>query len=317
MTMSGVYGLLGGYIADRIWADPPRMHPVSGFGHIASEIENRLWADSYYRGVLFTGLLSGGAGAAAIAVDRLCRRTPTRIGVTAAITWAVLGGASLSREARRVQAHLEHADIAAARRQLRHLVGRHTDALGEDEVCRAVIESVAENTSDAVVAPLVTGALAGIPGLVVYRVVNTLDAMVGYPRGRYRRFGWASARLDDLLNLVPARVTALLAAILTPTIGGSPIEAVRIWRRDAARHPSPNAGPVEAAFAGAMGVRLGGPNSYPDRVEERNRLGDGDQPVIADITTAITLADRIGTACVAAIVLLRALGTLRVRGAAR
>jgi len=311
MTMSGVYGLLGGDIADRIWADPPHMHPVSGFGHIASRVENRLWADSYYRGVLFTGLLSGGAGAAAIAVDRLCRRTPTRIGVTAAIAWAVLGGTSLSREARRVQAHLEHADTVAARRQLTHLVGRHTDTLDEDEVCRAVIESVAENTSDAVVAPLVAGALAGIPGLIVYRVVNTLDAMVGYPRGRYRRFGWASARLDDLLNLVPARVTALLAAALAPTIGGSPIEALRIWRRDGARHPSPNAGPVEAAFAGAMGVRVGGSNTYHDRVEDRHRLGDGDQPEIADITTAIKLAERVGATCVAAIVLLRALGADR------
>src|SRR5699024_9312869 len=135
MTLSTVGGLVGGYIADRIWADPRRMHPIGGFGYIASKAEHRLWADSYRRGLVFTGLLVGGAGAAAMAVDRICRRAPFRVpfraplhfSVSAAVSWAVLGGTSLSREAQRVQAHLARADIDAARRQLTHLVGRSTD----------------------------------------------------------------------------------------------------------------------------------------------------------------------------------------------
>lgn len=314
MTMRSVCGLVGGYIADRIWADPRSMHPVGGFGRIASKAENRLWADSYLRGLVFSALLVGGAGAAAIAVDHLCRRDVSRAGITAAVTWAVLGGTSLGHEAQRVQYHLERADIESARRQLTHLVGRNTDSLSEDEVCRAVIESVAENTSDAVVAPLLAGAVAGIPGLIVYRAVNTLDAMVGYPGGRHRRFGWASARLDDLLNLVPARLTALLTAVLAPGAGGSTVESLRTWRRDATLHPSPNAGPVEAAFAGAMGVQLGGTNTYPDRCEDRHRLGDGYPPGIGDITTAVDLAHRVGVACLGLIVALHGLTRIADRG---
>src|SRR5699024_2086891 len=205
--------------------------------------------------------------------------------------------------ARRVQSHLERGDIDAARRQLTHLVGRNTDNLGEEEICRAVIESVAENTSDAVTAPLLAGAMAGIPGLIVYRAFNSLAAMVGYPGSRYRRFGWASARLDDLLNLVPARLSALLAAMLAPGVGGSPVESLRTWRRDAAGHPSPNAGPVEAAFAGAMRVQLGGTNTYHDRREDRLCLGDGQPPGIREIPTAVDLAHRIGVACIGLIVL--------------
>ena len=123
---------------------------------------------------------------------------------------------------------------------------------------RATVESVAENTSDAVVAPLLWGAVAGVPGLLGYRAVNTLDAMVGHLSARYARFGWASARADDVANAVPARVAALLAAAAAPVVGGEPRGALSAWRRDAHRHPSPNAGPVEAAFAGALGRRLGG-----------------------------------------------------------
>ena len=138
-----------------------------------------------------------------------------------------------------------------------------------------MVESVAENTSDAVVAPLLAGAVGGVAGIAAYRAANTLDAMVGHRSARYRNFGWASARLDDVLNLVPARLSALLATALAPIVGGSRTDALRTWNRDAHRHPSPNAGPVEAAFAGALDVQLGGTNVYGDRVEHRPTLGTG------------------------------------------
>jgi adenosylcobinamide-phosphate synthase len=208
----------------------------------------------------------------------------------------VLGGRSLGREAEAVSGHLAERDLPAARRRLTHLVGRDTDALDESEISRAVIESVAENTSDAVVAPLLAGAFAGVPGLLVYRAANTLDAMVGHRGERYDRFGRASARLDDLLNLVPSRVAALLAATLAPAVGGDTKRALDVWRRDAPHHPSPNAGPVEAAFAGALDVQLGGVNMYSDRVEDRHTLGDGRAVEPEDIARSVRLAELVGAA---------------------
>ncbi|WP_293787419.1 CobD/CbiB family cobalamin biosynthesis protein, partial [uncultured Aeromicrobium sp.] len=178
----------------------------------------------------------------------------------------------------------------SARRRLTHLVGRDPSGLSEDEVARAVVESVAENTSDAVVAPLLWGGLAGVPGLLAYRAVNTLDAMIGHRSPRYERFGKAAARLDDVVNLLPARLAAALATVLGPDRPG----ALRAWRRDAAGHPSPNAGAVEAAFAGALGIRLGGTNVYGERIEHRPTLGDGRPVKPGDIAPATRLARRVG-----------------------
>jgi len=138
--------------------------------------------------------------------------------------------------------------------------------------------------------------VAGVPGLLGYRAVNTLDAMVGHRSPRYLRFGWAAARLDDAANLVPARAAALLVAGCAPAVGGSSRAAVRAWRRDAAAHPSPNAGPVEAAAAGALGVTLGGRTVYPHGVEDRPRLGDGSPPGPADLRRAARLSRLVGVA---------------------
>ena len=159
---------------------------------------------------------------------------------------------------------LRQGDVPAARRRLNHLCGRDPERLDEPELARATVESVAENTSDAVVAPLFWGAVAGVPGLLGYRAANTLDAMVGHRNRATRRFGTASARLDDLLNLAPSRLTALLTIAVAPTVSGSRAEARRVWRRDRDDHPSPNAGQCESAMAGALGVRLGGPTSTSD-----------------------------------------------------
>jgi adenosylcobinamide-phosphate synthase len=188
---------------------------------------------------------------------------------------------------------LETMNLDAARRRLPHLCGRDPRGLGEAELARATVESIGENTSDAVVAPLVWGAVAGLPGLLGYRVINTLDAMIGHHSARYENFGWAAARLDDVANWAPARLTGLLAAGCAPLVGGSSRQAFATLRRDGGAHPSPNAGRCEAAFAGALGVRLGGRNVYGDRVEERPSLGDGRPPVAGDIRRAVRLSQAV------------------------
>ncbi|MFT4082415.1 MAG: cobalamin biosynthesis protein [Nocardioides sp.] len=302
-------GLLLGFAADRLWGDPRRGHPVAGFGRVAGALERRWYADSRPRGVLHCAVLVGAAAGLGIPVRRV-RSAPIRIVLTAAATWAVLGGRSLDREAAAVHRLLADDDLPAARGRLTHLVGRDTSRLDADEIARAVVESVAENTSDAVVAPLFWGAVAGVPGLLGYRAANTLDAMVGHRSPRYRRFGWAPARLDDLLNLPGSRLAGLLVAVASP---GRSRVVVRIWRRDAAAHPSPNAGVVEAAFAGALGVRLGGRNDYAGSIEERAILGDGPRPVPATIPAARRLASRVGLGAAAG----AALGSVAIDAAVR
>jgi adenosylcobinamide-phosphate synthase len=289
-------GIALGFVADRLLGDPGRWHPVAGFGTLAAALERRLHADSRARGAVHAGVLVGGAVALGVMAERLTAGRPlTCTALTTAATWAVLGGRSLEREALAVHAHLAADDLPAARRRLTHLVGRDTSVLTEGEVARAVVESVAENTSDAVVAPLVWGALAGVPGLLGYRAANTLDAMVGHRNPRYERFGWASARLDDILNLPGSRLAGLVVLAAEPAGCG---RAARAWRRDAAQHPSPNAGVVEATFAGALGVTLGGTNNYGDRVERRALMGAGRAPVAADIPRATRLARRVGIGAV-------------------
>lgn len=289
-------GLALGVALDRLVGDPRRGHPVAGFGRVAGTLEQRMHADSRSRGAAYSLLLVGSTTVLGAAVEsRVRRRGPALEALTVAVaTWAVVGARSLDREAAAVQDLLEAGDLPGARQRLTHLVGRRTADLSPDEVARAVAESVAENTSDAVVAPLVWGAVAGVPGLVGYRAANTLDAMVGHRNARFKRFGWASARLDDVLNVPGARLSALLAAAAAPVVGGRPRDALRAWRRDAGAHPSPNAGPVEAAFAGALGVRLGGRTEYGApgavRVEERPVLGDGRPVAVTDIARARRLA---------------------------
>lgn len=297
MTRGRAAGLLLGYAADRLLADPRRLHPVAGFGSTAAALEGRTWRDDRRAGVVHVAVLVGGTVALGAAAERATRRAQSAVPrtlLTALATWAVLGGTSLDREAAAVSRQLADGRLGDARVQLTHLVGRDTSRLDEQEVTRATLESLAENTSDAVVAPLVWGAVAGVPGLVGYRAANTLDAMIGHRSPRYERFGWAAARLDDVLNLPGARLTAALAVLL----GDDPAGARRTWRRDATGHPSPNAGPVEASFAGALGIRLGGTNDYAGRIEHRAVMGDGPPPSRTDLDRARTMARRIGVGAV-------------------
>nr|WP_240757578.1 cobalamin biosynthesis protein [Nakamurella flava] len=294
-------GLLLGHAADLCFGDPRRGHPVAGFGQAAAALERLSYRDDRASGALHVLVLVGVVTAAGRLVERAVRDHPVaRTAVVALATWTVLGGRSLSREADAVAAHLERDDLPAARERVTHLVGRDPRQLDAAQIARATVESVAENTSDAVVAPLLWGAVAGVPGLLGYRAVNTLDAMIGHRSPRYSRFGWAAARLDDVVNVVPARLAAALTAAAAPVVRGRPTRALRAVRRDAHRHPSPNAGPVEAAFAGALGVQLGGVNVYHGVVEDRGTLGDGPAPTVDDIGRARRLARWVGIASAAA-----------------
>lgn len=284
-------GLVLGWLADQAFGDPSRRHPVAGFGQAASRLEATLYRDDKARGVLFaTAAVGSVAGLGWLVESAVRNRGALRMLATAAATWTVLGGRSLAAESQAIAARLDAGDLAGARSRVRNLVSRDPQALDAAAVARATVESVAENTCDAVVAPLLWGALAGIPGLLAYRAINTLDAMVGYRNQRYRQFGWASAKLDDLANWVPARLAAGLAIVGAPTVGGEPAVALRAVREQADRHPSPNGGVVEAAFAGALGVQLGGRNSYGGEIEDRGVLGFGERPKPPDVRRANRLA---------------------------
>lgn len=277
---------------------------MAAFGAAAARAEERLWADSRPRGAAFAAATVGPVVAASAELQRRLRGGGA-LAVTAAATWTVLGGASLAAEAVRIAELLQAGDLAAARTRLPALCGRDPEGLDAAGIARAVVESVAENTCDAVVAPLAWGAACGLPGLLGHRAANTLDAMVGHHGPRYERFGWAAARLDDLAAFAPARLTALLAVALAPAVGGSVRRGLRVLRRDGGKHPSPNAGRCEAAFAGALGVRLGGVNVYGGRAESRGLLGDGPPPGPGDIRRAVTLS-RLVTAAAAVLAVLAA-----------
>ncbi|MER7006676.1 cobalamin biosynthesis protein [Dactylosporangium sp. NPDC000555] len=293
-------GIVLGAVLDAVFGDPRRWHPVAGFGRFAGALEERLYADDRWAGARFAAVAVGVPVAAAAVGARLTRHRPlARAALMAAATWSALGGSSLAREGRVMADRLTADDLPAAREQLPNLCGRDPAALDVPELARASVESLAENTSDAVVAPLFWGAVAGVPGIVGYRAINTLDAMVGHKSQRYARFGTASARLDDVANLAPSRLTAALTVATAPLVGGSPSRALRVWLRDGSHHPSPNSGQCESAAAGALGVRLGGRNVYGSRVEERPHLGDGSPPTPADVRRAATLTVAVGTAAVA------------------
>lgn len=283
-------GILAGLVLDRLLGDPRRGHPVAAFGAAATRLEHAIYAPTHSRGVVYLSLCVGPVVLGAVVAQRILRAHPmTYGGAIALASWATLGGTTLAREAEGLAAALEHGDLAEARARLPRLCGREPWNLDATELSRAGVESVAENTSDAVTAPLLWAAVGGLPGMLGYRVINTCDAMVGHHSQRYARFGWAAARLDDAANWVPARATALAAILAAPLVGGSPRQAWRTWRQYGHRHPSPNAGQCEAAFAGALGVRLGGANSYHQHLDERPELGTGRPPEPADIRRAVRL----------------------------
>ena len=273
-----------GLLFDRLFGEPPAVaHPVAAFGRIMERVEERIYRDSCATGVQYTAVGAALGYGSAVAL-------PLPV---------VVAGAVAGRELRRTAAGVRNAllvdDVDRARALVPSLVGRDPSALDRSALAAAVIESLAENTVDAVVAPAWWAVIGGSGGAGTYRAVNTMDAMVGHRSARYTRFGWASARLDDAMSFVPARVTALLVALVRPATRAAVRRAVR---EQAVAHPSPSAGVAEAAFAAVLGVELGGPLSYGDRAEDRPRLGWGPRPVPADINRALTLASHVELALV-------------------
>ena len=276
--------IAAGCAADRVFGDPARHHPVAWFGTAADRLEKRIWADSKPRGVVYAAVLVGGPTAiAALAA----RRFPNA--ALAAVTWASLGGTTLARTGERMADRLEAEDLAAARELVPWLCSRDPSKLDLDGVARATVESLSENTSDAVSGTLLWGTALGAPGVVLHRCGNTLDAMVGYRTPKWGNFGWASAKFDDAINWAPARLTGIATVIAGPDRAG----AWRAWRDDAPAHPSPNAGIPESTAAGALGVRLGGATAYDGGVEHRATLGTGHSPTVADVRRAVRLTRRV------------------------
>ncbi len=297
-TRARIAGVLAGYLVDLALGDPNRGHPVALFGQAAATLERVTYRDTKVAGALHAGLMVAAAALLGAGVQSAAGRRGRHwpVAATATATWICLGGTSLARTGLEMSRLLERGDVEAARLLLPSLCGRDPATLDGAGLTRAALESVAENTSDAQVAPLLWATAGGAPAVLAYRAINTLDSMIGHRSLRYLRFGWAAARLDDLANYFAARATAVLVVMCAPLVGGSPSGALRAWRRDAARHPSPNAGVVEAAFAGALGVRLGGPTQYHHELQIRPTLGDGEQPTVADLRRAVALSRAVQAA---------------------
>ncbi|MEK5479161.1 adenosylcobinamide-phosphate synthase CbiB [Paenibacillus sp. FSL R5-0407] len=270
------------YALDRLLGDPRWLpHPVIGMGKAIRRVEaaiRRLFPPRAYKaaGGLLPLVIAGGSFALTWAVLRLLAGINPWLAAAAeaALIWTTIAAKGLRDAGMEVCGHLRNGDLPAARRSLGMIVGRDTEQLDSPEVARGAVETVAENIVDAVVSPLFFALLGGAPLAMAYRAVNTLDSMVGYKNDKYIHLGWASARLDDIANLIPARLTALMLIFASWCLRFDAAGAWRSVRRDARSHPSPNSGYPEAAVAGALGIRLGGENSYHGVKSFRSYMGD-------------------------------------------
>ena len=306
ITASALGALYVALLLDLSFGEPPnRLHPVAWMGKAIAAIDRRAPRVPHQAAFLWGAGLAIGGAALAIAVglliERALAKTPPVVSLLAVglVLKTTISARGLALAALAVRAALETGDLATARERLRwHLVSRETSGLDATRVAAATVQSVAENASDAIVAPLVFYALAGLPGALAYRFLNTADSMLGYHGPRYEWFGKASARLDDLANLVPARLTALLMILAAPAVGGSPVQAWRVWRRDARRTASPNAGHPMSVAAGALGVELEKVGVY--------RMGAGlADASAADIGRAVRLVGATTGLALLAVTLLR------------
>lgn len=273
-------------LLDRWLGEPRHFHPLVGFGRLADAVErrHRVGAPGDPIGNRLRGLAAWVVVVLPFVALAAWFAPPA---LDALLLWLALGGRSLAEHAQAVAAKLSAGDLPAARQAVSMIVSRDTGGLDEAGVAKAAVESVLENGNDAVFGTLFWFFVAGGAGALLFRLANTLDAMWGYRDARRVYFGWAAARLDDLLNLVPARLTALTYALL-----GTTRAALACWHTQAAQWSSPNAGPVVAAGAGALGVTLGGPAIYHGSDEWRPLLGKGPAPTATDIGHAVTLVER-------------------------
>jgi adenosylcobinamide-phosphate synthase len=288
-------------------------HPVIWIGRLITALDRRLNRDVPVRvalrrcaGVVAVLLLLGLVGAIAFVVERELLRLPFGLIAVAVVASSLIAQRSLYRHVAEVATALEQGGVTAGRAAVAKIVGRDTDALDAADVARAAIESLAENFSDAVVAPVFWMAIAGLPGAALYKAINTADSMIGHRTPRYAAFGWAAARLDDLVNLPASRLAALIVVVAAAL--NTSTSAAAAWRavlRDAARHRSPNAGYPEAAMAGALSLSLAGPRVYGGVKVDDATMGDGRRDATAaDIRGALVLyryADAILIALVAVI----------------
>ncbi|MFA9460429.1 adenosylcobinamide-phosphate synthase CbiB [Thiohalorhabdus methylotrophus] len=284
MTLLAV--VLAGLLLDALLGDPRRRHPLAAFGALAARVERRLnrGAGRRFRGLVALLLLVLPFVLVAWWLGRLPVAGPL---LAVVLFYLAFGGRSLAEHARAVAGPLAAGDLEAARRSVGLLVSRDTERMSGAEAARATVESVLENGSDAVFASLFWLLVLGPGGVVLHRLVNTLDAMWGYRTARFRGFGWAAARLDDLLNAPPALLTALTYSLL-----GRTGAALRSWWTQAGTWKSWNAGMVMAAGAGALGVRLGGAAAYHGAAEARPPLGEGGEPDATTIHAAVALVRR-------------------------
>jgi len=276
--------LLAALLLDFVLGDPRRWHPLAGFGRLAHWFESCCYGDNRYAGVVALLL--------AVTPFVLLALWLPRLGVAAwpievLLLYFPIGATSLAQHGQRVAEMLTAGDLPLARERVGWIVSRDTTQLDEQGVARAACESVLENGNDAVFGVLFWFVLLGLPGAILYRLVNTLDAMWGYRTKRYRHFGWAAARFDDLLNFLPARLTALSYALL-----GDLRTSLHSWRTQAHLLESPNGGPVMSAGAGALGVRLGGPAIYHGETKVKPWFGAQRTPTATDIVRAIRMVQR-------------------------
>lgn len=283
-----------GVFLDRLLGEPRNWHPLVGFGKLANHVEALLRqgaAPGHPVATRILGLLGWLLLVAPPVI--ICWQLlhvvpmPSELMLHAALLWFALGSRSLGEHAHAVSAPLAHGDLQAAREAVGRMVSRDTNSLDEHGVAKAGVESVLENGNDAIFGTLFWFALFGGAGALLFRLANTLDGMWGYRSARLLYFGWAAARIDDVLNYIPARLTALTYALL-----GHTQESLRCWRTQAAAWSSPNAGPVMAAGAGALGISLGGAAIYHGHLEQRPPLGSGPAPNAADINRAMRLVQR-------------------------
>lgn len=272
-------------------------HPVVAMGRAIAALDKRLnrpelpQADRKTRGIVLVLVMVGSAGAIGAGIAFVARSIPHAWIVEALIAATLIAQRGLFEHVHDVARALEKKGLEAGRYAVSRIVGRDPQALDEHGVARAGIESLAENFSDAVVAPVFWFVIAGLPGLMIYKAVNTLDSMVGYRNDKYRAFGWASARLDDVLNLVPARLAGMIIAVAAIfSAGANPFRAVKTMLTDSRHHKSPNSGWPEAAMAGALGLALGGPRKYPGLTVDEKWIGSGRaRATIADMDKALVL----------------------------
>lgn len=318
---SGLFIIIAALAFDVLIGDPDWLwrrsgHPVAWIGALIGYLDRRFNRQDQSQqqrktaGIASTAAMVAISAAVGVLIQTTLQQLPMGNLAVALVASIFIAQRSLYQHVAWVRSAFAEGGLAAARKAVARIVGRDAEQLDEAGVCRAAIESCAENFSDGVVAPVFWLALLGLPGLMAYKTINTADSMIGHRSERYQSFGWAAARLDDLVNLVPARFSAVLLASAAPIVGGTVSTSLRVVKRDASKHRSPNAGWPESAMAGALGVALAGPRRYATHLVEDPFLNaEATSPAVPDdigraldLYTAACVIEAAGYAALALVV---------------